>query len=196
MNIFARKIGFFYKNREWAEEIFNKIVESTDGELIERMVKSKTMIEIVYKDGTVVKFIEALEKARGYRFNMIYLEPTIDYEYYSTVAMPYLLTFHFTGPAVAYVLSDSKALYREWGDDSFCVEAGEYYRKKDCRQKASEAIAQLGLWAVNNPEVARHMRKYIDSHETLEEMEDSIDAALKRAKKYAPAMIHILDDCK
>lgn len=136
MNIFARKIGFFYKNREWAEEIFHKIIDMTDTKYLSGIRHARGEMQIIYADGTIVKFVEALEKARCHRFHMIYLEPTISYEFYNNVAMPYLMSFT-TGWSSAYVLSDSKALYREWSDTGFCMDAKEYYRQR------KEAIDQL-----------------------------------------------------
>lgn len=226
MNIFARKIGFYYMNRDWAEKIFDKITSMTDKEYIERMIKSNTLMEIVYKDGTVVRFHKATDQARGYRHHLAYMEAGLSYDIYSTLVMPKIMFKEYGGGQV-FVLSSAEALFHEWSDDGFCMDARDYFRmynkehyekivkqideriKKECeiasvndaigtqiKLSRLEAISKLGEWAAENPETAECMKRYIDDHETLEEMEEGIDAALRRAKKYAPAMIRILDDCK
>lgn len=220
MNIFARKIHFYYKHREWADAIFDRLNSEDTGEI---WAARRTMGEIVYKDGTVVRFIPATSKARGYRCHLAYIEVNyvggLDWEFCSTIVMPKLLgEWRNTGPGQVYALSGVGALFGDWEDTGFCIPAKEYFRMqedgvkkfieemdkrvlKECdiaeynneliasvkiaaeadkRLKAKEAISKLGDWAAEN----------------LETAEEGIDAALKRAKRYAPALVRILDDCK
>ena len=128
MNIFARKISFFYKNREWAEKIFDKILENTDKEFILDVAKRRDDMWIIYKDGTKVSFRKALENCRGFRHHLIYLEPAVSYDFYECVARPKLIGREYGGGQV-FVLSDAEALYHG-SIDSFCVDARDYYFKK------------------------------------------------------------------
>lgn len=127
MNIFARKIGFYYMNRDWAEEIFDKIINMTDKEYIKLMVKSNTLMEIVYKDGTIVRFHKATDQARGYRHHLAYMEAGLSYDVYSTLIMPNVMFYDYGGGQV-FVLSSGGTLFHEWNDTGFCIEANEYFR--------------------------------------------------------------------
>lgn len=209
MNIFARKIGFYYMNRNWAERIFDKIINKTDKEHIKRMIKSSTLMEIVYKDGTVVRFHKTTDQARGYRHHLAYMEAGLSYDVYSTLVMPKMMFKEYGGGQV-FILSSAEALFHEWSDDGFCMEAEKYFRlynkeyyekivkqideriKKECeiasvndaigtQIKLSKlgAISKLGDYAAENPETAECMKRYVD-------IDESIDSVL----------VNILDDCK
>lgn len=236
MNIFARKIHFYYRHKEWADAIFDRLVKEDEGEIL---AARRYIGEIVYKDETVVRFIPATSNARGYRCHLAYIEASyvggLDWEFCSTIVMPKMLgEWRNTGPGQVYALSDVKALMRDLDSEGFCIPAKEYFRMqedgvkkfieemdkrvlKECdiaeynnalvadvkiaveadkRLKAKEATSKLEDYAAENPETAECMKKYIEDYETLEEKIAGIDAALRRAKKYAPKMIHILDDCK
>lgn len=222
MNIFARKIHFYYKHREWADTIFDRLNSDDKGEI---WAARRTMGEIVYKDGTVVRFIPATSNARGYRCHLAYIEASyvggLDWEFYNCIVAPKMLSdFKKVGPSEVYALSGVGALFGDWEDTGFCIPAKEYFKMqedgikkfieemdervlKECdiaeynnalvanvkiaaevdkRLKAKEAISKLGDWAAEGLETAECMRKYIDNYETLEEMEDSIDAALKEQR--------------
>ena len=128
MNIFARRIGFFYRTQEWADKVYNTIVREDMGlGCIETARPQKGFKDIVYKDGTMVKVIPAVNGARGNRFDVIYFEPGIDIEIYHCIVAPTLIRNRLRGTGEIYALSDIDALYRNWGDKCYCIAAKEYW---------------------------------------------------------------------
>lgn len=83
-------IGIYYKNREWAENLFIKIVDGLPKEVIKVSIISKYNLYIELKEGTYIRFVSVDSKARGYRFTKMFLEPGIDKEYYDCIIRPYL----------------------------------------------------------------------------------------------------------
>lgn len=158
MNIFARKIAFFYKNREWAEKIFNKILENTDDDCISTAVKRRDDMSIVYKDGTAVRFKPALENCRGFRHHLIYLEPEVSYDFYECVARPKLIGREYGGGQV-FILSDAEALYRG-NIDGFCVDARDYFRLYDIRQREMEMDDMH--WVIAHKTLVEQLLKHVD----------------------------------
>lgn len=143
MNIFARKIHFYYRHKEWADAIFNRLNSDDEGEI---WAARKAVGEIVYKDGTVVRFIPATSQARGYRCNLAYIEASyvggLDWIFCSTIVMPKMLgEWRNAGPGQVYALSDVKALMRDPDSTGFCIPAKEYFRAEaDMVNKVVKAI--------------------------------------------------------
>lgn len=143
MNIFARKIHFYYRHKEWADAIFDRLVKEDEGEIL---AARRYIGEIVYKDETVVRFIPATSNARGYRCHLAYIEASyvggLDWEFCSTIVMPKMLgEWRNTGPGQVYALSDVKALMRDLDSTGFCIPAKEYFRAEaDMIDKVVKAI--------------------------------------------------------
>ena len=128
MNIFARRIGFFYRTQEWADKVYNTIVrEDMDYGCIDFARSQRGFKEIAYKDGTMVKVIPAVNGARGNRFDVIYFEPGVDIEIYHCIIAPTLIRDRLRGTGEIYALSDIDALYGKWGDKYYCILAKEYW---------------------------------------------------------------------
>ena len=189
MNIFARKIHFYYRHKEWADAIFDRLVKEDEGEIL---AARRAMKEIVYKDGTVVRFIPATSKARGYKCHLAYIEASyiggLDWEFYSCIVMPQLLgDFKKVGPSEVYALSGVSALFGDWEDTGFCIPAREYFRAEaDMVNKVVKAIddrviKECKIASVNNE---------LDTKVKIAELENfSSSAQLKEVK-------FIEDDCK
>lgn len=143
MNIFARKIHFYYRHKEWADAIFDRLNNDDEGEI---WAARKAVREIVYKDGTVVRFIPATSQARGYRCHLAYIEASyvggLDWEFYRAIVMPKMLgEWRNTGPGQVYALSDVKALMRDLDSTGFCIPAKEYFRAEaDMVDKVAETL--------------------------------------------------------
>lgn len=199
MNIFARKIAFFYKNREWAEKIFDKILENTDDDCISTAVKRRDDMNIVYKDGTAVRFKPALENCRGYRHHLIYLEPEVDYLFYECVARPKLIGREYGGGQV-FVLSDAESLYGG-NIDGFCVDARDYFRLYDIRQREMEmddmhwVIAHRSLVEL----LVKHIDERIEKENKIAKTNDETFTQIKiNQMETITEMVNnfIYDDCK
>lgn len=84
MNIFAQKIGIWYKNRLWAESMFERIVEEAKDNIdFSRgsTVLSKHEMRITFKDGTHIRFIQGNESCCGQKFTMSFAQDTIDTQF-------------------------------------------------------------------------------------------------------------------
>ena len=56
MNNFARNIGIWYRDKDWAEELFNKIYEEYPRYSIFRIYKNSLTLKLV--DGTLIRFFD------------------------------------------------------------------------------------------------------------------------------------------
>ena len=86
--ILCQEIGIFYRDKKWAEKIFNKINDYYHSlDMIDR-IYGTTMIRL--KDNTEIFFVRAAENARGYCFSKVILQPGIDKELINCVIRPTL----------------------------------------------------------------------------------------------------------
>lgn len=87
-----QNIGIYYQTREWADKIFDSIVESYPKKYIKQIRKSKDIDFrcIVLEDGSIIRFIGARESSRGFCFSKIIIEPGIDREIIETIIYPSL----------------------------------------------------------------------------------------------------------
>lgn len=81
--ILRQKIGIFYRDKKWAEKIFNKIYDYYHSlDMIDRIYgttwSNSKMIRL--KDNTEIVFVRAAENARGHCFSKVILQPGIDEE--------------------------------------------------------------------------------------------------------------------
>lgn len=201
MNIFARKIHFYYRHREWADAIFDRLNGDDEGEI---WAARRAVGEIVYKDGTVVRFIPATSQARGYRCNLAYIEASyvggLDWIFCSTIVMPKMLgEWRNTGPGQVYALSDVKALMRDPDSTGFCIPAKEYFRaQEDMIDKVVKAIDDR---VIKECEIA-NVNDELDTKVKIAELEnfsssaqldddcadeESIDKTLNDIKKKRPS---------
>ena len=73
----CQRIGIFYKDNKWAEEMFNKIYDYYSSlDMIDRVF----YLAIRLKDNSEIIFVRAAENARGYCFSKVILQPGIDKE--------------------------------------------------------------------------------------------------------------------
>lgn len=69
---FRQSIGIYYEDEEWALEIFNTIIK--EKEVVEKSIRSKNSWYIVFKDGSLVRFLKYNIMARGFRHTKAYLQ--------------------------------------------------------------------------------------------------------------------------
>lgn len=53
---FRQSIGIYYEDEEWALEIYNAIIK--EKEAVEKSIRSKNSWYIVFKDGSLVRFLK------------------------------------------------------------------------------------------------------------------------------------------
>ena len=83
---FAQRIGIWYLNREWAEDIYQRMCNDIPPILILGTDRNRN---ITMKDGISIQFIpcDAIH-SRGCRANLSYIEDGMTQEYYRTVVLP------------------------------------------------------------------------------------------------------------
>lgn len=87
MNPFRQQVGIYYKDREWASDLFDQIVEMAGPEIL-KADKSTHNMYIVFSDNSVVILVPADISARGYRFSTSYIQKGIDRKVYEVVIAP------------------------------------------------------------------------------------------------------------
>lgn len=88
MNYLIRQIGIFYYNKEWAKQLFDTILHEIPPETINKY--SSKYLQIAFKDGSCLNFVNANIPARGRKFSEIYIQDGIDVEIYRYVILPCL----------------------------------------------------------------------------------------------------------
>lgn len=84
MNYLAKKIGIWFKDRKWANELFKEILNNIPKDAIIRCVNSISGMSIQLIDGTCVRFVPA-EAHRANRFSEVYMQQGIDKMFYENV---------------------------------------------------------------------------------------------------------------
>lgn len=81
-NIFARRIGIYYKDREWGERVFMVIKDSLPEDIIAKARISRNEMSLLLKDGSFVKIVSADDSSRGYKWDLCYMQEGIDIDTY------------------------------------------------------------------------------------------------------------------
>lgn len=85
MNPFAQRIGIYYKDFEWAQQVFCDIVNDCTP-YIQR--KSRNNAIIVLNDETLIRFLPANDSSRGQRFTKAFIQSGVDKKVYCCVIAP------------------------------------------------------------------------------------------------------------
>ena len=115
-----QRIGVYCKDADWMEMAFQTILKCYDECLIQEVRNSRYNKIIEFKNGDMIKFVPAVEGARGNKFNKIFLQPGIDREIYTTVIKPCLFNRGY-----AFVMDEN----------DFYINADYYYIKEEELEK-------------------------------------------------------------
>lgn len=113
-NIFARRIGIYYKDREWGEKVFMDIKENLPEDIIARTRISRNDMSLLLKDGSFVKIAPADEKSRGYKWDLCYMQEGIDVNIYHVVISRSLLPTPLGNDAI--VIKSADDIFHKWGE--------------------------------------------------------------------------------
>ena len=84
-------IGVFYKNAEWADKWFEDFINKIDITCISTYIRNRADKFIIkLRDGNIIKAISANNKARGNKFDKVFVEPCIEPETINEIIRPLL----------------------------------------------------------------------------------------------------------
>lgn len=83
-----QSIGVFYIDRQWALNLFDKIIKLYPKEFIKRIRKSDVTLGIILMDGTTINFVRACEASRGLCFSKVIMQNGINQEMIKSVILP------------------------------------------------------------------------------------------------------------
>lgn len=86
----ARRIGFFYKNEEWAERKFIELCDQYHSDL-KRVIHSRSERRLVFHGGTMILFVPANDSCRGCKFDEIYYQKGIFEDILNVIVRPCLV---------------------------------------------------------------------------------------------------------
>ena len=86
----ARKIGFFYKNEEWAERKFIELRDQHQSDL-KHVIHSCSERRLVFHGGTMILFVPVDDRCRGCKFDEIYYQKGISKEILNAIVRPCLI---------------------------------------------------------------------------------------------------------
>lgn len=91
-NFLSRKIGIFYSEKSWGEEIVNEIKAAIPLEAIEfvRNSKAQCSCEIGLKDGSTIIVASAYANRRGRALSEAYIQKGVDAETVCVNILPYV----------------------------------------------------------------------------------------------------------
>ena len=113
-NIFSRRIGIYYKDREWGEKVFMDIRESLPEDVIVRTYISRNDMSLLLKDGSFVKAVPADERSRGYKWDLCYMQEGIDLDTYHVAILRSLLLTPLGNDAI--VIKGADDIFHKWGE--------------------------------------------------------------------------------
>ena len=82
-------IGIWFKEKSWAKNMFNSLIKMHQDEII-RTKYNRDTFHIEIKGNIVIDIIPAIERMRGHRFDLIYIEAGIDKDFYCDIIAPHL----------------------------------------------------------------------------------------------------------
>lgn len=90
MNCLARKIGIWYNDKFWAEDLFEDIVKNIPPEAIVRITTHMVTggMSILLKDETYIRFVKANDCGRGQCFSESYVQEGMSYDLVNYVVSP------------------------------------------------------------------------------------------------------------
>lgn len=90
MNYLAKRIGIWYYEKTWAQDLFEDIVRNIPQEAIAQVRNSKMTGEmiIVLKDETYIRFIKASDSGRGQCFSESYVQEGMSHELVRCIVYP------------------------------------------------------------------------------------------------------------
>lgn len=115
-NYLRRSIGIFYYNREWVDDIKDKIIKSIPENAIKK-IWSGGFTRIELNDGSTIIFAPANDNSKGMALSEVYIQKAIPLEIYQTLIRPLLKI----APRAATIVEDIK-------DFRFGQSADSYYR--------------------------------------------------------------------
>ena len=86
MNNLARNIGIWYYDREWAEKLFEEILNGCPRCSLFRIYRNK--LEIKLTDGTLIRFLNASCTNRAVALTESYIQDGISYDIYLSLIVP------------------------------------------------------------------------------------------------------------
>jgi len=94
LNPFIQRIGIYYKDSYWADNICTSIINDAADSIDQSRgvtILSKYTKRITFKDGSIVEFVPVTESSRGKKFTKSFIQNGISKEIFYTVIAPYTL---------------------------------------------------------------------------------------------------------
>ena len=113
-NIFARRIGIYYKDREWGERVFMDIKETLPEDVIAKVYTSIRDMSLLLKDGSFVKVVPVNESSRGWKWDLCYMQEGIDMDTYQVIILRSLISTPFGNDAI--VIKNADDIFHKWGE--------------------------------------------------------------------------------
>jgi len=113
-NIFARRIGIYYKDREWGERVFMDVKENLPEDVIVQARIGRNDTSLLLKDGSFVKLVPADERSRGWKWDLCYMQEGIDLDTYHVVILRSLLPMPLGNDAI--VIKSADDIFHNWGE--------------------------------------------------------------------------------
>lgn len=88
MNYLSRRIGIWYKDKEWARRIYSELVNHIPNEAIEKEFRNTISSKIVLKDESTITFLPTIVASRGCFFTENYIQEGIIYSDYVDIIRP------------------------------------------------------------------------------------------------------------
>ena len=82
------RIGIFYIDYEWAEDIFYKLMSDIPRDAVELYQNGRNSMVIKLKDGSYIKFIPANDNSKGHKLNRIYYQDGVSDDVISKIIRP------------------------------------------------------------------------------------------------------------
>lgn len=89
MNPFAQRIGIYYKDFEWAQQMYGDLTKDCTPYILR---KSRNNAMIVLNDETLILFLPANDSSRGQRFTKAFIQSGVSKEVYCCVIAPTVQT--------------------------------------------------------------------------------------------------------
>lgn len=88
MNYLARRIGIWYQDRNWAEKVFQELIEHMPSEYIVSVRRRGSEMVANFIDGSLLRMIPTNDASRGQRYTELYVQAGIDINIYEKIIAP------------------------------------------------------------------------------------------------------------
>ena len=116
-----QRIGIFYKDKQWATELYNQMLARIPQESLEEVIKNRLYYR--YKDKTDVQFIYATDHCQQRRYDIILIQNGVSKKLFKNVIQFCIVPYNIESPIfIVETIDDIK---------NKTLKARDYYSKKD-----------------------------------------------------------------